>query len=169
MFYKVSYRRAIIEGLILYTLGRLCALISPAVFPGWLFVAIPLLFQVLQYLFVPYWTTQRIVSTKRERLSKRFWLLGLRLALMCFGINLIISLCFGLPTGSFGTQLGPVLVRMLTNGPQHLSLVAWLVDNELRTLITLLALHTLVVISCKLARGGMLRFTMPAGGNRVTL
>lgn len=169
MFYKVSYRRGVIEGLVIYTLGRLCALISPAFFPGWLYVVAPLIFLVLQYLIAPYWATQRIASTKRERLSRRFWLLGPWLAVLCFGINLIISLCFGLPTGSFGSQLGPVLARLLNAGPHHLSIVDWLVGNELRTLITLLALHTLVVISCKLARGGFLRFTMPAGGNRVTL
>jgi len=39
MLTKVSYRRGVIEGVVLYTLGRLGALITPAFFPGWLFVA----------------------------------------------------------------------------------------------------------------------------------
>jgi len=47
MFNKVTYRRGVIEGVILYTLGRLGALITPAFFPGWLYVAAPLLFLTL--------------------------------------------------------------------------------------------------------------------------
>lgn len=168
MLYKVSYRRGVIEGVILYTLGRLCALISPAVFPDWTYVAAPLLFLVLQFLVAPYWATIRIASLKRERLSKRFWLLGPRLALICFGIDMMITLALGEPAGSFGSQLGSALLRMLNAGSNHLTAVDWL-SYELRTLITLLALHTLVVVCSRLTRGGFLRFTMPAGGNRVTL
>ena len=65
MFNKTSYRRGVIEGIILYTLGRLGALITPAVFPGWLFIAAPLLFLALQYLIPPLWATRRIQSTIR--------------------------------------------------------------------------------------------------------
>ncbi len=50
MFNKVTYRRGVIEGVTLYTLGRLGALITPAFFPDWVYVAAPLLFLVLQYL-----------------------------------------------------------------------------------------------------------------------
>src|SRR6266704_1384110 len=82
----VSYRRGLIEGVVIYTLGRLGALITPAVFPDWLYVALPLLFLALQYLIAPVWATRRIQSTRRERLSKRFWLLGPLLAAICFGI-----------------------------------------------------------------------------------
>lgn len=168
MFYKVSYQRGIIEGVILYTLGRLCALVSPAIFPDWTYVAAPLLFLAFQFLFAPYWATSRIASPKRERLSKRFLLLGPCLALICFGIDVVITLALGESVGPFGSQLGPALIRMLGSGAHHLTLVGWLL-YELQTLITLLALHTLVVVCARLARGGFLRFTMPAGGNRVTL
>jgi hypothetical protein len=168
MFYKVSYRRGVIEGVILYIVGRLCALVSPAIFPGWTYVAAPLLFLALQFLFAPYWATSRVASSKRERLSKRFLLLGPCLALICFGIDVVITLALGEPAGSFGSQLGPALIRMLSSGAHHLALASWLL-YELQTLITLLALHTLVVVCARLARGGFLRFTMPAGGNRVTL
>ncbi|HEY7416446.1 MAG TPA: hypothetical protein VH593_14730 [Ktedonobacteraceae bacterium] len=168
MFYKVSYRRGVIEGVVLYTLGRFCALVSPAVFPGWTYVAAPLLFLVLQFLFAPYWTTSRIASTKRERLSKRFLLLGPCLALICFSVDIVVTLALGEPAGSLGSQLGPALIRLLSSGSHHLTLAEWLL-YELQTLITLLALHTLVVVCSRLARGGFLRFTMPAGGNRVTL
>jgi hypothetical protein len=167
-FNKVSYRRGVIEGLLLFTLGRLCALISPMFFPDWTYVAAPLLFLLLQYLIAPYWATRRIESSKRERLSRRFWLLGPRLALLCFGVELLITLFLGEATGAYGTQLGPVIMRLFVDGSHHLTFSDWAI-YEATTVITLLALHTLTVVCTRLARGGFLRFTMPAGGNRVTL
>jgi hypothetical protein len=169
MFNKVSYRRGVIEGVILYTLGRLGALITPAFFPDWIYVAAPLLFLVLQYLLGPFWATRRIASTKRERLSKRFWLLGPLLAAICLGIDIIISLAFGLPVNVLGgVQQGPALWRLSISGPQHLSLLE-LGLYELKSAALLFALFTLDVVCTRLAQGGFLRFTMPAGGNRVTL
>src|SRR3984893_8210177 len=97
MFNKVSYRRGVIEGVIIYMLGRLGALVTPAFFPGWLVVIAPLLFLTLQFLIAPLWATRRIQSTKRERLSKRFWLLGPRLAGLCFAIDAVITLALGMP------------------------------------------------------------------------
>ena len=169
MFNKVHYRRGVIEGVVLYTLGRLGALITPAFFPGWVFVAAPLLFLALQFLAGPLWATRRIQSTKRERLSKRFWLLGPRMAAICFGIDLFISLTMGLAIYTFGgMQQGPALWRFLVSGPNHLSLLDFGI-YELRSAALLVAFFTLTVICTRLAQGGFLRFTMPAGGNRVTL
>lgn len=168
MFNHVSYRRGLTEGVVIYTLGRLGALITPAVFPDWLFVAIPLLFLVCQYLLPAFWATQRIASTKRERLSKRFWLLGLRMAAICLGIDLLISLSCGLAVGQYGVQEGPVLLRMRAGNVHHLSLLDFGL-MELRTAVFLFAFFPLIVICTRLAKGGFLRFTMPAGGNRVTL
>lgn len=169
MFNKVSYRRGVIEGVILYTLGRLGALITPAVFPDWTYVAAPLLFLVLQYLLGPVWATRRMASTKRERLSKRFWLLGPRLAAICLGIDIVLTLLGGLPANALGgIQQGPALWRLFITGPNHLSLLD-LSLYELKSAGLLFALFTLDVICTRLAMGGFLRFTMPAGGNRVTL
>ena len=168
MFNKTSYRRGVIEGCILFTLGRLGSLITPTIFPDWLFVLAPLIFLTVQFLFAPFWATRRIVSTKRERLSKRFWLLGPRLAALCFAIDLVITLAFGLPVDLFGVQQGSALFRLLTNGSNHLTLVDFGI-YELKTAALLFALFTLSVICTRLAMGGFLRFTMPAGGNRVTL
>ncbi len=169
MFNKVNYRRGVIEGVVLYTLGRLGALITPAFFPGWVFVGAPLLFLALQFLAGPLWATRRIQSTKRERLSKRFWLLGPRMAAICFGIDLFISLTMGLAIYTFGgMQQGPALWRFLVSGPNHLSLLDFGI-YELRSAALLGAFFTLTVICTRLAQGGFLRFTMPAGGNRVTL
>src|SRR5437763_1609070 len=123
MFNKVSYRRGVIEGVVLYTLGRFGALITPAFFPDWVFVAAPLLFLVLQYLLGPVWATRRLASTKRERLSKRFWLLGPCLASICLGIDIIITLTCGLPVNALGgIQQGPALWRLSISSPHHLSL-----------------------------------------------
>ena len=169
MFRKVSYRRGVIEGVLLYTLGRLGALITPAFFPDWVYVAAPLLFLIVQFLVAPYWATRRIQSTKRERLSKRFWLLGPRMAAICLGIDLFISLAIGLALYTFnGVQQGPALWRFFASGSNHLSLLDFGI-YELRSTALLFAFFTLTVVCTRLAQGGFLRFTMPAGGNRVTL
>ncbi len=169
MFNKVSYRRGVVEGIIIYTLGRLGALITPAFFPGWLFILAPLLFLTLQFLIAPLWATRRLQSTKRERLSKRLWLLGPRLAGICIAIDLVISLTMGLAIFTFtSAQQGPALYRFFASGPNHLSLLDFGL-YEIRSIALLLAFDTLTVVCTRLAQGGFLRFTMPAGRNRVTL
>ncbi|GHO94007.1 hypothetical protein KSF_040550 [Reticulibacter mediterranei] len=169
MFSKVSYRRGVIEGVILFTLGRLGALITPSIFPDWTSVVAPLIFMTLEYILAPYWATRRIAAPKRERLSKRFWLLGPLLASICFIIDLVITLSCGLPITSFlGTQLGPALPRLLNDGPNHLTMADFAL-YEFRTILALFAFYTMAVVCTKLSQGGFLRFTMPAGGNRVTL
>ncbi len=169
LFFKTSYRRGVIEAVVIYTLGRLGALISPQVFPDWLFVLLPLLFLFLQYLGGPIWATYRIQSTRRERMSRRFWLLGPLLAGLCFLIDLVISLTLGLAVNALGgVQQGPALWRFFASGEAHLTLSQFAL-NELRTAVALLALYTVAVVCTRLAQGGFLRFTMPAGGRRVTL
>lgn len=169
MFNKVSYRRGVIEGIILFTLGRLGSLVTPAFFPDWLYVAVPLLFLVFEYILGPVWATRRIVSTKRERLSKRFWLLGPRMAAICLAIDLVITLSCGLSVNAFGgVQQGPALWRLFITGPNHLSLLE-LGFYELKSAALLFSFFTLDVVCTRLAMGGFLRFTMPSGGNRVTL
>ncbi|EFH90734.1 hypothetical protein [Ktedonobacter racemifer] len=169
LFNKVSYRRGLVEGIILFTLGRLCALISPLVFPDWTYVAAPMFFMFLEYVVPPIWAARRMTSTRRERLSKRFVFLGPLMAAWCLGIDLVISLGLGLAVNPFGgIQQGPALLRMLQGGPNHLTPGAFALA-EVKTALTLLAFYTIAVICTRLAGGGFLRFTMPAGGNRVTL
>ncbi len=166
---KTTYRRGVVEGVVIFTLGRLGALISPEVFPGWVYVAAPLVFLFLLYLLGPVWATRRITSPKRERLSKRFWLLGPRMAALCLAIDFVITLAFGMPVNALGgVQQGPALWRLFISGANHLSLADMGV-YELKTAALLFAFFTLDVICTRLAMGGFLRFTMPAGGNRVTL
>ncbi len=169
MFNKTSYRRGLIEGIILYTLGRLGALVTPAFFPGWLLIVVPLLCLLLQFLLPPLWATRRIQSTRRERLSKRFWRLGPLMAIICIAIDLVLSLAIGLAIFTFaGTQRGPALARFFATGANHLSLSDFAI-YEARNVTMLLAFFTLTVICTRLAQGGFLRFTMPSGRNRVTL
>lgn len=170
MFDKTSYRRGVIEGVLLYTLGRLGALITPIVFPDWVVVAAPVCFMLLQFLLAPYWAASRIKQFgKRERLSRRFWLLGPRLAAICLGVNLVLSLAVGSAIYTFwGVQQGPALARFFATGSNHLSLLDFAL-RESGTAAALFALYTLAVICTRLAQNGFLRFTMPAGGNRVTL
>ena len=168
LFNRVSYRRGIVEGVIIYALGRLGALITPGIFPGWTFVAVPLLFLVFQYILPPVWVARRMTSTKRERLSRRFWLLGPSIATFCLGLDLLISLTLGQSVGMFDVQRGPVIMRLMAGGPNHLSLLDFGL-YELRTAIILFTFYTIAVVCTRLAGGGFLRFTMPAGGNRITL
>lgn len=166
---KVSYRRGIIEAVVIYTIGRLGALITPAFFPDWTLGVIPPLFLAFQLLIPPYWATRRISSTKRERLSKRFWWLGPRMAAICIAIDLLLSLIAGLSVSQFNdVQKGPALLRLLTSGSNHLTLADF-AGVELKSAALIFVLFTLIVICTRLANGGMLRITMPSGGNRVTL
>ena len=168
LFNKVSYRRGIIEGMIIYAFGRLGALITPTFFPDWTFVAVPLLFLTCMYILPPVWAARRMTSTKRERVSKRFWLLGLLLAALCLGLDILISVVGGLPVNMFDVQQGPVIMRLFARGANHLSLFSYGL-YELRTAAFLCVFYTIAVVCTRLANGGFLRFTMPAGGNRITL
>lgn len=169
MFNKVSYRRGAIEGVILYTLGRLGSLVTPTFFPGWLLIVVPLLCLLLQFVLPALWATRRIQSTRRERLSKRFLLLGPLMAIICIAIDLVISLAVGLAIFTFtDIQRGPALLRFFASGTNHLSLLDF-GFYEARNVVFLLAFFTLTVVCTRLAQGGFLRFTMPSGGNRVTL
>lgn len=170
MFDKTSYRRGVLEGVILYTLGRLGALITPAVFPGWLVIAAPLGFLCLQFLLAPFWSARRIKQvSKRERLSRRYWLLGPRLAALCLGIDILVALVAGMAIYTFtGVQQGPALLNFFAIGSNHLNFSDF-AFYELKNAAALFALFTLTVVCTRLAQNGFLRFTMPAGGDRVTL
>lgn len=168
LFNKVSYRRGVIEGVVIYALGRLGACITPAIFPGWFFVLVPLVFLVFQYILPPVWAARRMVSTKRERLSKRFWLLGPRMAALCLAIDIVVSLCIGAALRMFDAQPGPALLRFFAHGSNHLSPGSFVL-SEVITAVILFTFYTIAVVCTRLAGGGFLRFTMPAGENRVTL
>ena len=80
-----------------------------------------------------------------------------------------LALAVGLALFTFEvTQQGPAIWRLFTSGQSHLGLLQFGV-YELRSAALLFSFFTLTVVCTRLAQGGFLRFTMPAGGNRVTL
>nr|MBF6592779.1 hypothetical protein [Ktedonobacterales bacterium] len=62
----------------------------------------------------------------------------------------------------------PDIVRFGLRGPNALTPTGFLL-GELVTWFLLAIFFTIAVVCTRLANGGFLRFTMPAGGGRVTL
>ncbi|HEX6798732.1 MAG TPA: hypothetical protein VF116_13575 [Ktedonobacterales bacterium] len=165
-------RRAVIEGVAIFAVGRLLGAVAPLSLPDALLplITLPLLRLALMIL-PPVWAAMRVVSTKREKMSRRFWLLGPQLAVCCALADVAIALAVG--DTSTSLLLGPVaggadLARFFAHGATALSVGAFAVA-EMKTLGALLVYYTLAVVCTRLANGGFLRFTMPAGDGRVTL
>lgn len=167
MFRVTSMRRAIVEGVLIFIAGRLIALIPAFFWPFWLF---PLVLVVRTGLFVlpPVWTTMRVQSTRREKMSRRFWRLGPILAAWCILADAAIALILGEST-LFGGPAGPPdAVRFFQHGAAHLSPFSFVLSTAVRLVIY--ALYYMIAVVCtRLANGGFMRFTMPAGKGRVTL
>jgi hypothetical protein len=172
MFRKTTMRRAIAEGALIYTFGLLLALPQPSFWPTPIFLIV-LLLRLALFVIPPVWAAMRVVSTKREKMSARFWRLGPILATWCELISALLVLFVGQIDGQWGGLLDgpagtPALGRFLTSGPAHLTPLDFLV-GQLGGYFLLLVYYTIAVVLTRLANGGFLRFTMPAGGNRVTL
>ncbi len=168
MFRRTTMRRAVIEGVAIFVAARLLAMVPPSFWPGTALFIVALLVRLFLFIIPPVWAAMRVKSTKREKMSRRFWVLGPELAFFCVLADILISLFLGeaLP---FGGPAGPPdLTRFGATGAAHLAVTDFIVGN----LIALLAYtmyYTLGVICTRLANGGFLRFTMPAGKGRVTL
>jgi hypothetical protein len=163
-------RRAISEAVVIFAAGQLLAMISPGVWPAILDpVVLPVTWILRLALFIapPVWAAMRVVSTRREKMSRRFWWLGPRLAIYCTIAGALVALLLG-ESGPFGPTSGPDIVRFFAHGRDALSLGAFIV-GQLATLSLLLVYFTIAVVCTRLANGGFLRFTMRAGRGRVTL
>lgn len=168
MFRKTTMRRAIIEGLLIYLAAQGLALVpisfwAPAIYPG------VLILRTALFILPPVWATMRVVSTRREKMSRRFWRLGPTMAALAWGMSLLIALFVGetqVPWG--GLITGPDIARLGLGGHATLSFGAF-ATSELSNLGVLLVYYTIAVVLARLANGGFLRFTMPAGNGRVTL
>jgi hypothetical protein len=172
MFRKTTMRRAIIEGALIYTFSLLLALPRPDFWPPLIFLVV-LLLRLALFIAPPVWATLRVVSTKREKMSRRFWLLGPILASWCALIGALFVLVIGQTDSQWGGLLdGPAGTRAITrffvSGPAHLTPLAF-IGGQLGGYFLLLVYYTIAVVLTRLANGGFLRFTMPAGGDRVTL
>ena len=138
-------RRAVAEAVAIFTLGRIVSLLPVAIWPGPLIVLAPLVWLGLIFL-APAWAASRVVSTKREKMSRRFWGLGPRLAIYCTVATAVLALITR-TTGSLGD----------------------FARGEGILLFALVVYFTIAVVCTRLANGGFMRFTMPAGNGRVTL
>jgi hypothetical protein len=168
MFRKTTMRRAIAEGALIYTFGLLLALPRPDFWPTPIFIVV-LLLRLTLYALPPVWAAMRVVSTKREKMSARFWRLGPILASWCALISALFVLFIGQTDGQWGGIIdGPAIGRFFVSGAAHLTPLDFLI-GQLGGYFLLLVYYTIAVVLTRLANGGFLRFTMPAGGNRVTL
>ncbi len=164
---RTTLARAMAEGVVLYLAGRLLAMVTPGAFPAAIFPAV-LVLRLALIFSPPVWAALRVTSTKREKMSRRFWALGPALAGACTVVDALVALALG-DALLLGGAAGPADAWRLTHaGAQHLSLGAFL-WGQVALLATLAIYFTIAVVCTRLANGGFLRFTMPAGNGRVTL
>ncbi len=168
LFRKTTMRRAIAEGVMLYTAGALLALPKPDFWPVPVFIAV-LLLRLALIIAPPVWAALRVVSTRREKMSQRFWRLGPILAAWCTGGSLLVALAIGMTNVQWGGLVsGPALAGFFAAGKAHVAPLAFL-GGQLTWFVKLAIYYTIAVVCTRLANGGFLRFTMPAGNGRVTL
>jgi hypothetical protein len=137
--------RAIAEAVLLFSVGRIVGSLPLALWPGPLVILAPLLWLGLMFL-APVWAASRVASTRREKMSRRFWRLGPQLAVYCTVAASALALATR-TTGSVGNfARGTALL-----------------------FFALVVYFTIAVVCTRLAYGGFLRFTMPGGDGRVTL
>jgi hypothetical protein len=160
-------RRAIVEGLLIYLAGGLLALVSISFWPPYVFPLI-LLLRLALFVLPPVWAAMRVVSTKREKMSRRFWLLGPTMAIFASLISAIIALVAGETSPLGGITTFPDWQRFGLSGAAGLTPGGFAV-GVLTTFGLLLVYYTIAVVLTRLANGGFMRFTMPAGNGRVTL
>jgi len=168
MFRKTTMRRAIIEGLVIYLAGQGLALVPftvwpPVIYPGILILRMTLL------ILPPVWAAMRVVSTRREKMSRRFWRLGPTMALGASVLSLLVALFVGEtiePWGGLNTA--PDITRLGLGAHASLTFGAF-ITGALGNVGVLLVYYTIAVVCTRLANGGFMRFTMPAGNGRVTL
>ncbi len=168
VFRRTGYARAIAEGVVIFAAFRLLDMVSINTWPGAALIAFFFLLLLLQF-SPPVWAASRVVSTKREKMSGRFWKMGPILAGFCFLVDLAVTLTLG-NAGLFGGPdgNGPVWSRLAAGAAHPLSWGAF-IGNEIGEAAFLLIYFTIAVICTRLANGGFMRFTMPAGNGRVTL
>ena len=170
MFRKTTMRRAMLEAVAIFTAGQLVAMVPPGMWPAILNpIVLPVTWMLRLALTIapPVWAALRVVSTRREKMSRRFWWLGPRLAVYCTLMAAAVCLLVG-ESDAFGPTTGPDIARLFAHGRAALSPLSF-ISGQLVTFSLLLIYFTIAVICTRLANGGFLRFTMPAGKGRVTL
>ena len=168
LWQRVHFRRAVIEGTVIFAIWRLLELVPIGIWPGALFPFILLALLLLRFT-PPVWAALRLIATRREKMSRRFfWLAGI-LATTSLAMDVIIALAVGDPAAPFGgPKYGPDIARIFAHSHHPLGFGAFLL-GEILTYVLLLAYYLIATICTRLAQGGFLRFTMPSGNGRVTL
>ncbi len=168
MFRKTTMRRAMIEGLGIYLAGQLLALVSISFWPAPIFPVV-LILRMALFILPPVWAAMRVTSTRREKMSRRFWALGPQMAVFATLISALVQLFAGETLVPWGGVISrPDILRFGLSGAAGLAPGAFAL-GVLTNLGLLLVYYTIAVILTRLANGGFLRFTMPAGNGRVTL
>ena len=168
VFRRTSYSRAVIEGVIIFAAFRLLEMLPRTTWDGGVLIVFFFLLLVLEF-FSPVWAASRVVSTKREKMSRRFWKMGPILAGFCLLVDVVVTLGLGSASLLFGPDgNGPAWARFMPGAAHPLS-VGSFVTNELGYAAFLLIYFLIAVVCTRLANGGFMRFTMPAGNGRVTL
>jgi hypothetical protein len=165
---RTTMRRAAAEAVGIFAVGRLLAMVPIAFWPAAIYPLAQVALLFLGWIIPPWWAAMRVVSTRREKMSPRFWLLGPQLAALCALADAVISLALGEASLLTGPSGRPDFARLLARGQDALSLTTFIGD-ELKLFFILLVFYTLFVVCTRLANGGFMRFTMPAGDGRVTL
>ncbi|MGH2518032.1 MAG: hypothetical protein ACRDHP_20505 [Ktedonobacterales bacterium] len=164
---RTTMRRAIAEAVVIFIAARLLAMVPADFWPLFLFPLILILRLVLTF-SPPVWAAARVVSTKREKMSRRFWNLGWQLAALCAIADATIALVLGDFYFLGGPAGPPDITRFSMRGTQALTPGAFLLA-EAGTFIFFALYFTIAVVCTRLTNGGFMRFTMPAGNGRVTL
>ena len=150
MFRKTTMRRAIGEGLLIYLAAQGLALVPISFWPPALF-PVALILRTALFIVPPVWR------------------LGPTMAVCAAALSALIALFIGetlVPWGGLNTA--PDITRLGLGGHPALAFGAFAL-SELQNLGVLLVYYTIAVVCTRLANGGFMRFTMPAGNGRVTL
>ena len=167
VFRRTTLARAVGEGVAIFLAGRLLAMVPVSFWPAAVFPAVLVARLVLGF-GPPVWAAARVVSTKREKMSRRFWRLGPLLAALCTVVDALVALVLGEATFFGGPAGPPDLVRFGISGDGYLAVWTFVV-GELELFVELGIFFTIAVVCARLVNGGFMRFTMPAGNGRVTL
>src|SRR5690242_4111166 len=72
VFHRTSYWRALLEGALIYAAFRLLEMVPLSWLADAAVIALIVALLVLRFL-PPVWAASRVFSTKREKMSQRFW------------------------------------------------------------------------------------------------
>src|SRR5579859_1522283 len=124
VFRRTTMARAVGEGLLIFLAGRLLAMVPATFWPAVIFPAVLVARMVLGFC-PPVWAAARVVSTRREKMSRRFWWLGPLLAALCVVVDALVALTLGEASLLGGPAGAADLARFGARDGAHLSVGAF--------------------------------------------